>query len=124
MNDQQCTVEELRLIVQRFVDERDWNQFHNPKNLAMSLSIEASELMEHFQWLSLDESTERAESPSAREAICDEVADCLAYLLAMANSMQIDLATELSRKMKKNAIKYPVEQSRGLADPPNLTPDD
>ena len=73
----------------------------------MSLSIEASELMEHFQWLSLDEARRRAADPQHREAIADEVADCLAYVLAMADAVGLDLSTELRRKMIKNADKYP-----------------
>lgn len=118
MADQTVTVAELRQIVQRFVDQREWQPFHNPKNLAMSLAIEAAELMEHFQWLTLDEASDLAVDSEQREAICDEVADCLAYVLAIADRMEIDLSTELQRKMKKNEIKYPVETSRGRSDPP------
>lgn len=118
MSDQTTTVEELRDVVRQFVDKRQWQPFHNPKNLAMSLAIEAAELMEHFQWLTLDEASALAADPEKREAICDEVADCLAYILAIADRMEIDLSTELQRKMKKNAIKYPQELSRGRSDPP------
>lgn len=120
MNDASTSVDQLRQLLREFVDERQWHPFHNPKNLAMSLAIEAAELMEHFQWLTPDEATEAVADPSQREAICDEVADCLAYVLAMANTFDIDLSTELSRKMKKNAAKYPVEASRGRFDPPEL----
>ena len=118
MRDQTTSVEQLRQIVGQFVDQRQWQQFHNPKNLAMSLAIEAAELMEHFQWLTLDEATEHAIDPDQREAVCDEVADCLAYVLAIANRMDMDLTTELARKMDKNALKYPQEASRGRFDPP------
>ncbi len=118
MPDQTTTVDELRQVVRQFVADRQWQPFHNPKSLAMSLAIEAAELMEHFQWLSLDEASARAVDPERREAICDEVADCLAYVLAIANRMEIDLSSELQRKMGKNAIKYPLESSRGRADPP------
>lgn len=118
MSDQTTSVEQLRQIVGQFVDQRQWQQFHNPKNLAMSLAIEAAELMEHFQWLTLDEAAEHAIDPDQREAVCDEVADCLAYVLAIANRMDIDLTTELARKMDKNALKYPPEASRGRFDPP------
>ncbi len=118
MSDKTTTVAELRKVVHQFVDQREWQQFHNPKNLAMSLAIEAAELMEHFQWLDLNEAEQYSVDPQRREAICDEVADCLAYILSIADRMEIDLSTELQRKMKKNAIKYPVEKSRGRSDPP------
>ena len=118
MKDQTTSVQQLRQIVSQFVDQRQWQPFHNPKNLAMSLAIEAAELMEHFQWLTLDEASEHSVNPDQREAICDEVADCLAYVLAIANRMDIDLTTELERKMDKNAVKYPREKSQGRADPP------
>ena len=118
MSDETTTVAELAQTIQQFVDQRQWQPFHNPKNIAMSLAIEAAELMEHFQWLTLEEAEQKATDPDCREAICDEVADCLAYILAMANRMEIDLSSELQRKMNKNAIKYPVEQSRGRFEPP------
>lgn len=118
MNDCSTSVDELRQLLRQFVDERQWQPFHNPKNLAMSLAIEASELMEHFQWLTPEEATQAASDPNQREAICDELADCLAYVLAMANTLEVDLSKELSRKMKKNAKKYPIATSRGRFDPP------
>lgn len=118
MNDKVTSVDELRQLLRVFVDERDWQPFHNPKNLAMSLAIEASELMEHFQWLTPEEASRAASDPEQREAICDEIADCLAYILAIANTIDIDLASQLCRKMEKNAAKYPVESSRGRFDPP------
>jgi NTP pyrophosphatase (non-canonical NTP hydrolase) len=119
MNDCSTSVDQLRQLLRQFVDERDWQPFHNPKNLAMSLAIEAAELMEHFQWLTPEEATQAAADPDQREAICDEIADCLAYVLAMANTINIDLSTELLRKMEKNAVKYPIETSRGRFDPPS-----
>lgn len=118
MNDRSTSVDDLRQLLRQFVAERDWQPFHNPKNLAMSLAIEASELMEHFQWLTPEEASQAVHDPDQREAICDEIADCLAYVLAMANTIDIDLSKELSRKMKKNAAKYPIESSRGRFDPP------
>ena len=105
--DQQTTVAELKAVVQQFVDERDWQGFHNPKNLSMSLAIEVAELMEHFQWLTLEESARVMQSPDKRVAVGEEIADCLAYLLALASKLDIDLATTLRDKMAKNAIKYP-----------------
>ncbi len=105
--DPTTTVSDLRSLVQRFVDERDWRPFHNPKNLTMSLAIEVGELMEHFQWLTLPESAELASDADKKHAVEEELADCLAYVLAIANTMQIDLSEALQAKMIRNAEKYP-----------------
>ena len=113
------TVAELREIVRRFVDERDWRQFHSPKNLSMSLAIEAAELMEHFQWIDIDESRRIAGDPSKVAAAGEEIADVLCYILALANELNLDLSAALRDKMVKNAVKYPAEQSRGRYDPPS-----
>ena len=80
----------LKEKIRKFVADRDWDQYHTPKNLSMALIAECGELVEHFQWLTLDEACQHSMDPDQREAICDEVADCLAYLLAIAN--RIDLA--------------------------------
>ena len=117
MSDSQTTVAQLRQIVERFVDQRDWAVFHNPKNLAMSISIEAAELMEHFQWLSAEQAYEAAEIQEKREEIADEMSDILAYLLAMANRLDMDLSTALENKMVKNRQKYPSEEYRGRFGP-------
>ncbi len=111
--DQQTTVSELRDIVAGFVAERDWEQFHSPKNLSMSLAIEVAELMEHFQWVSMDASRSLADDPQRREAIADEVSDILCYLLGLANVLDIDLSESLRSKMEKNRQKYPIEKFRG-----------
>ncbi|MCG8650948.1 MAG: nucleotide pyrophosphohydrolase [Pirellulales bacterium] len=108
IDDPVTSVAQLRDLVKQFVEEREWNSFHNPKNLAMSLAIEAGELMEHFQWLSLPESARLADRPEQKHAVEEEVADCLAYILALANAMDIDLSTALRAKMIRNAEKYPV----------------
>jgi NTP pyrophosphatase (non-canonical NTP hydrolase) len=113
MSDQTTSVAELRALVRRFVEERDWSQFHSPKNLSMSLAIEAAELMEHFQWLTIEASRQIRDDPKERDAVAEELADVLAYDLAMANEMDMDLSDSLRRKMIKNAEKYPVEQIRG-----------
>ncbi|SMP47502.1 NTP pyrophosphatase, house-cleaning of non-canonical NTPs [Neorhodopirellula lusitana] len=114
--DSQTTVTELKAVVQKFVDERDWNSFHNPKNLAMSLAIETAELMEHFQWLTPEEALVVKDDPSRKHAVGEEVADCLSYLLAIASKLEIDLATTLRAKMIRNAVKYPVPDG-GTANP-------
>ena len=113
MPDHETTVAELRAIVQEFVDERDWQQFHSPKNLAMSMAIEAAELMEHFQWLTIAQANKVAEDREAVEAAGEEVADVLCYLLGMANQLDLDLSEALRAKMVKNRQKYPADEFRG-----------
>lgn len=119
-DDSGTTVRNLRNLVANFIHERNWEQFHNPKNLAMSLTIEAAELMEHFQWRDLKESAEIVQRRGDREKIAEEVADCLAYILALANVMQLDLATTLANKMLKNAQKYPIDQAHGRWEKPSV----
>ena len=113
MNDQNTSVGELRELVRQFVAERDWQQFHTPKNLSMSLAIEAAELMEHFQWLTAEQSRAVASDPARLTDVGEELADVLAYVLAMANVLELDLATALRDKMIKNALKYPANEYRG-----------
>jgi NTP pyrophosphatase (non-canonical NTP hydrolase) len=118
MADASTTIAELREVVRRFVDERDWRQFHSPKNLSMSLAIEAAELMEHFQWIDAAESRSVGDDPAKRAEVGDEMADVLCYLLALANELDIDLSEAMRNKMIKNAVKYPAALSRGRYDPP------
>jgi len=104
-------LENLRARIAAFVAERDWEQFHNPKNLAMSVAIEAAEVMEHFQWLT---PAQAADLPAAtREDVALECADVLLYLLRLCDKLGIDLAAAADRKLALNAKKYPVEKSRG-----------
>jgi NTP pyrophosphatase (non-canonical NTP hydrolase) len=107
----------LRKLVSEFVEERDWRQFHTPKNLSMSLAIEAAELMEHFQWLTASESRALANDAARLENVSDELADVVCYALALANELGIDLARALERKMAKNREKYPAEEYRGRYGP-------
>src|SRR5438105_7246090 len=107
MTDASTTVAELREVVRRFVEERDWRQFHSPKNLSMSLAIEAAELMEHFQWIDIAESRRIGDDPAKLAEVRDEIADVLCYLLAVANELDIDLTSAMTDKMVKNAAKYP-----------------
>jgi NTP pyrophosphatase (non-canonical NTP hydrolase) len=113
MNDSTTTIAECRDIVKQFVRERDWNQFHSPKNLSMALAIEAAELMEHFQWLTVEASRDVRSQPDRLAAVGEELADVFCYALALANELEMDLSTAFRRKMEKNAIKYPVEAIRG-----------
>jgi len=109
--DRDMTLDELRQRVRRFVVERDWDQFHSPKNLAMALTVEAAELLEIFQWLTEEESRNLA--PQAKAAAADEVADVLIYLLQLCHHLGIDPLAAARDKIAKNALKYPVESSRG-----------
>jgi len=111
--DADTTVQELRDAVRDFVYARGWSYFHDPKNLAMSIAIEAAELMEHFQWTRSNASHQEADD--RRSDVEDELADVVCYVLAFANAMDIDIASSVRSKMKKNAEKYPAEQCYGKA---------
>jgi NTP pyrophosphatase (non-canonical NTP hydrolase) len=113
MSDQTTTIAALRQAMAEFVDARDWRQFHNPKNLAMSIAIEAAELMEHFQWLELPVAAKIGESPEHLQQIREELADVLCYALSLANVLEIDVSTAVREKLVKNAAKYPAEKFRG-----------
>lgn len=101
----------LRDRLRKFAAERDWDQFHSPKNLAMALSVETAELMEHFQWLS--DADSRSVTAEKKDKIREEVADVLLYLIRLADKLEIDLATAAEEKMEINASKYPIAKSRG-----------
>jgi NTP pyrophosphatase (non-canonical NTP hydrolase) len=104
---------QLKLMMRDFADTRDWNQFHSPKNLAMALSVETAELMEHFQWLTEEQSKNLPEEELGK--VSHELADTLLYLVRLADKLDIDLFNAASEKMKLNHLKYPVEKSRGNA---------
>jgi NTP pyrophosphatase (non-canonical NTP hydrolase) len=113
MSDHTTSIAALRTLVRNFVEERDWKQFHAPKNLSMALAIEAAELMEHFQWLTVDASRQLGQDPAKLSAVGEELADVLCYVLALANELDLDLSDILRCKMIKNVEKYPIEQIRG-----------
>lgn len=115
VTDPTTTVAQLRRQVEDFVAQRDWHQFHTPKNLAMSLAIEAAEVMEHFQWLTPEESRTVGQDPARLAQVADELADVLCYALALCNELNLDLSSAITAKLAKNALKYPVEQYRGRA---------
>ncbi len=117
MSDATTTLTDLRALIADFVDRRDWHQFHAPKNLAMSLAIEAAELMEHFQWISAEESRQVADDPARLAEVSDELADVLCYALAMANELRLDLSAAIRGKMAKNEQKYPADEYRGRYGP-------
>lgn len=106
-----ATLEDIRTKAKAFAEERDWEQFHTPKNLAMALSIEAAELMEHFQWLQGEQSDKLPADTLA--AVADEIADVQVYLVMLADKLGVDILQSVSGKMEKNAAKYPVEKVRG-----------
>ncbi|OEU74127.1 MAG: NTP pyrophosphohydrolase [Desulfuromonadales bacterium C00003093] len=113
MTDEQMTLHDLKAQMAVFVRERDWEQFHSPKNLSMSIAIEAAEMMEHFQWLTVEQS--RQLDDAARAEIGEELADILIYSLSMANILQLDLTATVLAKMEKNRRKYPADKVRGKA---------
>ncbi len=114
------TVAQLRRLVADFVDERDWRQFHTPKNISMALAIEAAELMEHFQWIDGPTSRAIADEPAKRAAVGEELADVLCYALALANELGLDIATAMREKMVKNRLKYPADEFRGRYGPEDV----
>jgi NTP pyrophosphatase (non-canonical NTP hydrolase) len=107
----QSDLANLRDLVRRFADERDWDKFHTPKNLATALSVEASELLEPFQWLNTGERSELDEGKQV--AIRHEMADVLLYLVRLADKLDVDLYQACLEKMAINRTKYPAEKVRG-----------
>ncbi len=108
-------IKEVINDIVKFRDDRDWKQFHKPKDLAISLSIEGSELLECFQWKTDDEINELINSDK-KEKIEEEIADVGNYLLLLCNELNIDLLEVIKNKMQKNAEKYPVEKCKGKSD--------
>lgn len=102
--------------VRRFRDDRDWARFHNPKDLAVSIAIEAAELLEHFQWKDPDEVRATLGNPDALRAVSDEMADVLILLVSCADTVGVDLVEAAFLKLEENAAKYPVDKARGRAD--------
>jgi NTP pyrophosphatase (non-canonical NTP hydrolase) len=111
--DQDTKLSSIREVVREFVQQRNWQQFHSPKNLSMALAIEAAELMEHFQWLTVEESREVQKDEEKLTAIGEEIADVFCYTLALVNELDLDLTSIFTRKMERNRAKYPVAEFRG-----------
>jgi len=107
------SLDDLRKQLAAFAAERDWAQFHSPKNLAMALIAECAELVEHFQWLTEEQSAALEESK--REAVSEELADVLIYLIRIADQLDIDLMDAAQKKIAKNEHRYPAERVRGDA---------
>ena len=104
-------MEALRLTVRKFAEDRDWDQFHSPKNLASALTVEAGELLEQFQWLTEEQSKNLSDAQNAK--VKEEIADVLIYLVRLADKLDVDLIAVAREKIARNAQKYPVEKSRG-----------
>ncbi len=111
--DSSTTFESLKRKVETFRDDRDWLRFHNPKDLSMALSIEASELEELFLWKGRDELDQLADNRSYLERVREEMADMCIYLLSLSSVLKIDLSDSIEEKLAKNAAKYPIDKSKG-----------
>ena len=116
LTDSSTTVQELKTRILGFVRERDWEQFHAPKNLSMALAAEAGELMEHFLWATPEQSQVIVTDPVKRGKIAEELADVVIYALEFANATGLDVAAAIEAKMAANAKKYPVEKARGRSE--------
>lgn len=111
--DKSTTVDQLKQLVEEFISDRQWEQFHSPKNLSMALAIEAAELMDLFKWQTSEEAWEAMGDADVRQNASDELADVLVYALAFANRHGIDISTAIETKMVKNGVKYPREKFTG-----------
>jgi dCTP diphosphatase len=116
LTDSTATFAELKSRVLAFVRERDWEQFHSPKNLSMALAAESGELMEHFLWATPEQSRAIANEPAKRMKIADELADVVIYAMEFANMTGLDISAAIEAKMLANAKKYPVEKARGRSE--------
>ena len=105
------SIRDLTTRINAFRDARDWKQFHNPKDMAVSISIESAELLEQFQWKNAKKCETHLQEN--REAVADEMADVAIYLFELADLLEMDLGKEMLRKLNKNAVKYPIEKARG-----------
>lgn len=110
-DERSASLESLRDALRQFASDRDWDQFHSPKNLASALSVEAAELLEIFQWMQESESAKL--NPEQRSKVREEAADVLLYLIRLADKLGIDLLVAAAEKIELNAEKYPVDKSRG-----------
>lgn len=114
-NDQNTTIQQLKDILLKFRDERDWEQFHDPKNLAEAISIEAGELLEHFLWKKGDQVTDTLNDKEVRQRIKNELADIICFCINFANSTGIDIASAVLEKIEQNMKKYPIEKAKNTA---------
>ena len=113
MGEKKMDLKKINSEIEKLVHERDWDQFHSVKNLSMALSVESSELMEIFQWMSEEQSNQVHNDPKTLAKLEDEVADVFVYLMRIVSKSHINLEQAVSNKLKKNAEKYPIEKSKG-----------
>lgn len=111
MNGNEDGLKELQLEVSKFCADRNWSQFHNPKDLAISLNLEAAEVLEHFQWKNDSEMEDYVNGH--KDDIGEEIADVLYWVLLLSNKLNIDLVNAFNEKMKQNELKYPIEKAKG-----------
>jgi dCTP diphosphatase len=111
--DSDTTLSALRQAVAAFVDARDWRPFHTPKNLSMSIAIEAAELMERFQWLTPDQAQQAVADSAQRAAVADELADVVIYCLSLSNALELDISSSVQDKLALNEDRYPAREFRG-----------
>ena len=111
--DHQTNIQELKEKIKTFCDERDWDQYHNAKELTIGIVTEASELLQHFRFKSEKQVDEMFQNPSKRQEISEEMADVLYFIIRLSQRYNIDLTTELNKKLEKNAEKYPIEKAKG-----------
>ena len=108
---EETEIQQLMLALRKFAQDRDWEQFHSPKNLSMALSVEAAELLEHFQWMPDQESYALGEAK--QQLVSYELADIFIYLLRLCDQLNVDLATVTKHKMEINEQRYPVDKVKG-----------
>lgn len=116
MTNEVVTLADLRQRVAEFIDARDWQQFHTPKNLSRAIGVEAAELMERFLWLTDEQAKVALEDDAKRAAVVDELADVLIYALSLANALDIDASAAVLDKLERNEQRFPAEVWRGRAD--------
>jgi len=109
------TLDEIKKKIKAFVKDRDWEKYHSPKNISMSIAIEAAELMEHFQWLTIEQSKKLLKDKSKQEEVEDELADIAIYVLDFCNAFGINIEKCILRKLDRSSKKYPVHLVRGKA---------
>lgn len=109
------TLRKIKDKIKKFIKDRDWQKYHSPKNISMSIAIEAAELMEHFQWLSIEQSRRLLKDKKRRAEIEDELADIAVYVLDFCNMFNIDIRKIILRKLEKSSRKYPVHLVKGKA---------
>jgi len=111
--DENTTVDQLKRAVKKFSEERDWLKYHTPKDLAISITLEASELLEHFQWLNEEETNDKLKNKVVLAEIKSELADVINYAFAFSNRLGLDVTDALKNKIEENEAKYPVEKIKG-----------